>query len=169
MRIIDEQLRTGPFHREALLTAGYSEKVLRGRRFRRLFPRVWVHVDHEMTEADWIAAARLAMPSDARVTGATRLRQLGIDVPAERLQFVVGRDLHLDLDGIDLHRTDRLPPCTDEGVSPAAAYVELCRYATVVAAIRVGDELLREEHMTLLELRELVTAEAWREGAAQAR
>ena len=121
-----------------------------------------------MSEADWIVAGRLALPADARLTGATRLRQLGIDAPPGRLQFVVGRDLHLDLDGIDLHRTDSLPPCTDEGVSPAAAFIELCRYATVLAAIRVGDELLRRGHMTLIELRELVRAEAWRGGAAQA-
>ncbi|RYJ04786.1 MAG: hypothetical protein EON52_14975, partial [Actinomycetales bacterium] len=141
MRSLDARFCSAPFHRDEIVSAGYSEKVLRGRRFRRVFPRVWVHVDHPMSEADWIQAGRLALPPDARLTGATRLRQLGVEVASDRLQFVVGHDLHLDLDGIDLHRTDSLPPCDDEGVSPAAAFIEL---------------------------RELVRAEAWREGAAQA-
>ena len=41
-REIDPRFLSGPFLSREFLPHGYSEKVLRGMRFRRLYPRVWV-------------------------------------------------------------------------------------------------------------------------------
>ena len=50
----------------------------------------------------------LALPPGARTTGATRLRQVGLDA-GDRwpFHFVVEGDLHLTLEGVFLHRTTR--------------------------------------------------------------
>ena len=71
--------------------------------------------DHLMTDADWVEAARLALPCRARLTGITRLQQLGLGLRSAQvpLHFVIEGELHLDIDGIFLHRTKRLAP-TDE-------------------------------------------------------
>lgn len=167
---VPAHLRTGPFHVSTFLAAGLGEKVLRGSRFRRLFPRVWVWAEHEMTHLDWIRAGELALHQDVRCTGITRLQRLGLEEgPRWPLHFVIGRDHHIDLDGIVLHRTHRIPPCDDCDVSPAAAFVAWCATARAIEAIRVGDWLLHHGHMTTLELRELVRHEPWRDGAAEAR
>ncbi len=66
--------------------------MLRGKRFVRQYDGVWRHRDHAMTAADWLEAARLALPADARVTGITRLQLLGLDFgPRLPLRFVVAR------------------------------------------------------------------------------
>jgi len=170
MREVSAPFRTRPFHRDAFLAAGYSEKVLRGKRFRRLLPGVWVWHDHEMTEADHVLAARLALPERARLTGVSAIRRLGLDIgAAQPAHFVIAGDHHLELEDVVLHRTDRMPPAGDEDVHPVAAFVEYCRWASVLDAICVGDWLLFNGHMTPVQLRELVHVEQWREGSAQAR
>lgn len=145
--------------------------MLEGRRFVRLFPRVWRHCDLLMTRDRWIEAGRLALPDDALLTGITLIQQLGLDVgPAFPLHFVVGRELHLALDGIFLHRTVALPPASDDGcASPAAAFLSFCTGARLIDAVIVGDWLLHEGHMTLDELAALVDEQAWRDGATEAR
>lgn len=144
--------------------------MLRGKRFRRLFPRVWVHIDHVMTGLDWIAAATLAMPARAQLSHITRIQALGLDFGATKpLRFTVAGDLHLDLDDIFLHRTEVLPPLDDVGVTPAAAFIQYCADARMIDAIKVGDWLLHGRHMTLLEVAELARRDHWRPGARQVR
>ena len=53
----------------------------------------------------------------------------------------MSRDLHLDLDGVFLHRTARMPPLDTVGVAPVAAFVSYCSLARTVDAIKVGDWL----------------------------
>lgn len=169
MHHVSPDFRNGPFTQRAFLAAGFSRKLLRGRRFRRLFPRVWVHVDHVMTPGDWVLAAVLTLPGDARLTGITRVQQLGLDHGPQRpLHFVVARDHHIATDGIMLHRTDRMPPADDVAVTPAAAYLAYCAEATVLDAVIVGDWLLHHQHMTLPGLTELACRDDWRAGSAQA-
>lgn len=148
---------------------GVSRKQLCGRSFRRLLPRVWVHVDHEMTHGDWIEAARLALTDRAALTGITRIQALGLDFgPREPLRFVVAGDLHIDIDRVFLHRTRRLPPTDEVGVTPAGAYIAYCATARVIDAIKVGDWLLHHGHMTVMGLRELALHDRWRDGAREA-
>ncbi len=147
-----------------------SERRLRGKAWKRLFPRVWVHVDHAMSEADWITAARLTMPKRAQLSHLTRIQALGLDYGERRpLRFTVAGDLHLDFDDIFLHRTEVLPPLDDVGVTPAAAFIQYCATARMIDAIKVGDWLLRHRHMTVLEVGELARRDLWRPGAHQAR
>lgn len=143
--------------------------MLQGARFVRVFPEVWRARDHEMSTEDWIHAATLALPAHARLTGISRLQLLGLEFgPRRPIRFVVEGDLHLAIDGIFLHRTKRLPPTDEVGVTPAAAFIAYVARARVIDAIKVGDWLLREGHMTLAELRALALSALWRDGAHEA-
>lgn len=143
--------------------------MLRGQRFVRVLPRVYRLRDHEMTEDDWVQAARLALPDRARLTGITRIQQLGLDFgPRLPVRFVVEGDLHLAFEEIFLHRTKRLPPVDEVGVTPAAAFLSYCRRARVIDAIKVGDWLLHQRHMSVGEVQDLALAEQWRDGADEA-
>lgn len=160
----------GPFTREQALRAGLPSRALLGRRFVRLFPRVWVWNEHAMTHGDWILAASLALPERAQMTGITRIQELGLrEGPLRPFHFVVRGDLHIDLPDVFLHRTEMLPPLDDTGVTPAGAFLAYASDARVIDAIKVGDWLLNQRHMTLIELRELVAREPWRAGAREAR
>lgn len=169
MQRVPEQLLHGPFHRRTALAEGLSPRVLEGTRFVRVLPRVFCHRDHAMGPQDWVVAAVLALPDRARLTGITRIQQLGLDFgPRMPVRFVVEGDLHLAFDEIFLHRTKRLPPTDEVGVTPAAAYLAYCRRARVVDAVKVGDWLLHQRHMTVPEVRDLALAELWRDGASEA-
>jgi hypothetical protein len=125
--------------------------------------------DHVMTPQDEVAAAALALPPDARLTGITRIQQLGLDFgPRLPVRFVVARDLHLDLEGVFLHRTAVMPPLDGAGAAPVAAFVSYCSLARVVDAIKVGDWLLHEEHMGWDELHCFALRDRWRAGADEA-
>lgn len=169
-RQISPAFLNGPFTAAAFVDAGFSKKLLLAKRFTRWHPRVWVSSSYEMTHADRREAARLALPPHARMTGITRIQDLGLDHGDRTpLHFVVEGDLHLDLEGITLHRTAQMPPTDDRGVTPAPAFVAYCVDARVIDAIAVGDWLLYWKHMSLDELADLVTEQPWRNGAAQAR
>lgn len=159
----------GPFTRAMALALGVTARMLNGKRFERVFPDVWNVRGRTMSDLDWIKAAILAMPARARLTGISLIRALGLDYGQLRpIQFVITGDLHLDIEDIDLHRTVRLPPATDNGVSPAAAFIAYCVNARVIDAIKVGDWLLHHQHMTVIELREVARMELWRPGSRQA-
>jgi hypothetical protein len=122
-----------------------------------------------MTHEDRIAAARLALPDSAYLTGISRLQQQGLDFgPRIPVRFVVQGDHHLALDGVFLHRTKRLPPCDDIGVTVEAAYISYCSLARVIDAIKVGDWLLRRGHLTKESLKKLALHDLWRAGSQEA-
>ena len=136
----------------------------------RPFPRVYVRRDHEMTGADWIAAANLSMPDRSQLSHVSRIQSLGLDIgDVLPVRFTVSGDLHLAVKGIFLHRTEVLPPLDDIGVTPAAAFIQYCATATMIDAIKVGDWLLHRRHMTSLEVSELARRDDWRPGARQVR
>jgi hypothetical protein len=168
MKQIPREL-VGPFTRTWARAAGVTKSMLQGKRFVRIHPGVWRHVEHEMSPGDWIEAARLALPSSARTTGLTRLQQLGLDFgPRLPVRFVIQGDHHLALDGIFLHRTKLMPPTDDVGVTPTAAFVACCASLRVIDAIKVGDWLLHRGHMTLRSLADLIDGQPWRRGASEA-
>lgn len=169
MRPIPPSLQSGPFDRTTAQAHGVTSRMLQGKRFVRVHHDVWRLAEHAMTDDDWVTAARLALPAGARLTGITRLQQLGLDFgPRRPIRFVVDRDLHLALDGVFLHRTKRLPPTDEVGVTVAAAYVSYCARARVIDAIKVGDWLLHHGHTTLDEIRSLALSALWRHGADEA-
>lgn len=144
--------------------------MLSGASWRRLFPRVWVHIDHLMSDADWLSAAALALPERAQLSHVSRIQALGLNVGDQRpIHFTVSGDLHIDLPGIFLHRTELLPPLDNVGVTPAAAFIQLCATARRLDAIVAGDWLLHGRHMTRNEVSELARRDDWRPGAGQVR
>ena len=168
MNLVPDLLRKGPVHRRELLASGVSRDVLEGVQFRRLHEAVYVHRDHEMSWEDHVEAARLALPASARTTGATRLRQLGLAVGSEwPLHFVVEGDLHLALARVFLHRTVKMPPSDDVGVSVEAAFVAFCAEARMIDAIKVGCVLLNKEWLDLHLLDQILTEEKWRRGVSE--
>lgn len=165
---VPSQFLSGPFARADALAAGLPARVLEGTRFVRDHAGVYHYRAHEMTFADRLRAARLALPPDARTTGITRLQELGLDHgPRSPLHFVVQGDLHLQLEGVFLHRTVKMPPSDDLGVSVEAAYVAYCAEARTVDAIKEGCELLRLGRLDLHLLDELLTEESWRRGVPE--
>jgi hypothetical protein len=169
MRPIPAELSVGPFTRAMAEKHGVTARMLDGQRFTRVFPGVWRLRDHEMTEDDWVAAAAMALPDRAHLTGISRLQRLGLDYgPKRPLRFVIEGDHHLDIDDIFLHRTKRLPPTDDVGVTIPAAFIAYCAEARVIDAIKVGDWLLHEGHMAAESLRTLALSSLWRPGAHEA-
>jgi hypothetical protein len=143
--------------------------MLEHTRFRQVFPRVYCLADLVLTPMKQIAAARRNLPTDARTTHSTRLLELGLEHgPLEPLHFVVARDLHLDVDGIMLHRTAMMPPSGPLGVCAEAVFVALAATERMIDLIIIGDWLLRHEHMSLASLGEFVERCPCRSGAAQA-
>ena len=84
------------------------------------------------------------------------------------MRFVILGDHHLAIGGIFLHRTKKLPPLDDVGVTAEAAFLFYCAQARVIDAIKVGDWLLHHGHLDRGVLAELAVAELWRPGAHEA-
>ena len=167
--VVPRELMLGPFTSRRAHELGVSEKVLRGSRFRRLLPRVWVTNDHAMTHLDWIMAAELALPDRAQCSHVTRIQRLGLDHGSTTpLHFSIAGDHHLDLPDVFLHRTEVLPPVDAAGVVPAAAFIGLASTARLIELIKVGDWMLHHRHMTTNGLVELAHRDLWRPGARQA-
>ena len=120
------RLPEGPFTRRQALAAGFSSRMLQGDGFVRVFPRVWRRASHEMSDADWVRAARLALPEEAHLTGISLIQELGLDYgPRKPIHFVVAGDLHLAFEGVFLHRTKALAPrrkamCASTALSTAS-------------------------------------------------
>jgi hypothetical protein len=169
VRPLPAELLHGPFTRARAAELGVTSRMLQGRRFVRVHHEVWLHRDCLMTTRDRIMAAKLALPADAHLTGITRLQEAGLDFgPKRPLRFVIGRDHHLVLDDVFLHRTKRLPPVDEVGVVVPAAFLAYCARARVIDAIKVGDWLLHGGHMTVADLRTLALSALWRDGAHEA-
>jgi hypothetical protein len=165
---ISSELMRGPFTVEHSRQLGLPRGVL-VRRFIRLHPRVWCHPEHLLSHDDRVLAATLALPDRAKLTGISRIQQLGLDFgPRTPIRFVIRGDHHLALDGIFLHRTKRLPPYDHHGVAPEAAFIAYCSLARVIDAMKVGDWLLRDGHLTVESVRALALRELWRAGAQEA-
>lgn len=168
MKIVPDRFRKGPIHRRDALAGGITRDVLEGVQFTRLHEGVYCHRDHEVSWEDHVEAARLALPDTARTTGATRLRQLGFAVGGEwPLHFVTEGDLHLELDGVFLHRTVKMPPHGDEAVTNEAAFVAFCAEARLLDAIKLGSVLLNRELLDLGLVDQIMIEEKWRWGVRE--
>lgn len=160
---------SGPFTVEQARELGVTEKMLRGKRFVRLLPRVWAVADQPLTHRHWLDAARLALPERAKLSHLSRIHYLGLELGSSApFHFTVAGDLHLDLPKVFLHRTEVMPPVDDIGVTPAAAFIQACATERLVDLIVVGDWLLQRELMTIEEVVWLAREQSWRPGAAQA-
>jgi hypothetical protein len=142
--------------------------MLQHPRFVEVHPSVYRLADVELDEGGRVDAARRAVPADARVSHGTRLRLLGVRRgPLLPIHLTIGRELHLKLPGIMLHRTALMRPHDDEHVSVEAAYIGYAMTARLIDLIVIGDWLLHRGHMTKESVLALAKAQSWRPGAAQ--
>lgn len=145
-----------------------TPRMLQHKRFEELYPSVYRLAGVELDQPGVIDAAQRALPDDARVSHATRLRLLGVERgPLEPIHFTVARDLHLDIPGIMLHRTVVMPPHGSRAVSVEAAYLGFAATARPIDLIVVGDWLLHRKHMSAESLLTLAHSQPWRPGAAE--
>lgn len=169
MKPIPDELCSGPFLRERALALGLTSRMLDARRIKRIHPRVYCLRDYELTYDDRVRAAKMALPDHVRLTGISRIREAGLDYgPELPVRFVIEGDHHLAIEGIFLHRTKRLPPSDDVGVTMEAAFISYCSLARVIDAIKVGDWLIHRDQMDLEKLKTLALGEQWRDGADEA-
>jgi hypothetical protein len=158
-----------PFSRREALAAGVTGRMLEHPRIQQVFPSVYTLVGTSLTDLQIVDAADLALPDDARASHLTRLRRLGLDYgPLRPLHFTVGRDLHLDIPGIFLHRTVVMPPASPDGVCAEAAFVGAAATLRIVDLVKVGDWLLHRGHLTRDSLLHRITRDPWRPGAGAA-
>lgn len=166
---IPDLLRTGPFTRRTARAAGLSDRQLQGRSFERVFPSVWRHRDHVMSPSDWRAAAVMALPERAALSHVSRIQSLGLDIGADRpVHATIAGDLHRSIEGIFLHRTEVMPPRDEDGVFPAAAFVQCASTMRLLDLIVVGDFLLHRGLATSEQITAICAVHPWRPGAAQA-
>ena len=96
MHVIPHQLCGGPFLYADAIDAGVTPAMLRTRRFRKIHRGVYVLADVELDLVGRIAAARLALPPDARLSHLSRIQELGLRIgPEAPLHFTVARDHHV--------------------------------------------------------------------------
>lgn len=154
-----------PFHRDEAIELGVSARQLEHRRFVELLPRVYRHTDTLMTPQAWVSAASLALPPDAHVSHQTRLVGLGLEYGSLMpMHFTIGRDLHLAVPNVFLHRTVRLPAATAAGVSVAASVVGFASIARQLDVIVVIDWLVHRGHLDIATLERIVVEDWWRPG-----
>lgn len=166
---IPEHLCERAFSRTEALEAGISARMLQHPRFETVYPCVYKIAGTTLDARRMVEAATLALPDDARLSHLTRLRPLGLDYgPLEPLHFTVDRDLHLDIAGIFLHRTVRMPPVDEIGVRPEAAFIAAAAKLRLIDLVKIGDWLLHRQHMTIDSLVSLIHADPWRPGAGAA-
>jgi hypothetical protein len=122
-----------------------------------------------MTDDDWRAAAALALPPTAHLTGISRLQAAGLDYgPRLPVRYVVQGELHLAFEHVFLHRTKLLPPVDQVGVTIEAAFVAYCAAARVIDGIKVGDWLLHRDLLDLGATARLAESQLWRPGSNEA-
>jgi hypothetical protein len=157
------------FSRDEALDRGITPRMLEHPRFEALFPSVYRLAGTPLTDLQFIDAAGLALPDDARASHLTRLRRLGLEYgPLQPLHFTIGRDLHLDIEGIFLHRTVVTPPAGARDVCAEAAYVGAASMLRTIDLVKVGDWLLHRNYVTIGSLLARIHADPWRPGAGAA-
>jgi hypothetical protein len=138
-------------------------------RFVAVFPAVYAVAGTALTDLQLIDAAEGALPDDARASHLTRLRRLGLSYGSRQpLHFTIGRDLHLDIPNIFLHRTVVMPPSSPAGVCVEAAFIGAASTLRTIDLVKIGDWLLHREHMTTGSLLARIHADPWRPGAGAA-
>ena len=85
MRPIPAELCAGPFRRADAIRLGVTERMLQGRRFRRLLRDVYVLSDLPVTHALTCAAVPLAVPKESSATRRPSLRAASPSAWASRL------------------------------------------------------------------------------------
>lgn len=145
-RDVPAVLRTRPFTIAQAEAFGVTRKMLRGRRFRRLFPGVYVLATVELTWVLWLYAAMLVLPHDAVVSHLSAMRLWGLDLRRGPLEFSTNTTAVTEHDRIRLHRRGgRLSPSEVDGLpvtGPDRTFVDCALTLSFVQLVQLGDHLL---------------------------
>jgi hypothetical protein len=139
----------GSFTTAAAYAAGVSRESLRGPRVRRLHSGVYVARDAVLDLVAEIRAARLVLPPHTLVTGVTALWCFGVEVASPRpLQFLTTHPHQVRRPGLQVSRTDRLPPARGLLVCPEHAFAVAARRLDLLQLVTAGDWLVRRSRTT---------------------
>lgn len=167
MRDLPPELIVRPFTSAQARDAGVSWKVLQSRRFRRLFPDVYVHSAVSLSLETWLVAVLLVMPDDAVVSGVSAARLWGFDPSGHPELHVSTRRTTRTcrLPGVVLHRHLReIPSVVRRGLpvtSPERTVVDCARRLGHVQLVQLVEHLLRTTTMQLSDLRTLAQHRPW--------
>ena len=139
--------------------------MLQHPRFVRVYPQVYRLAETVLDRRGTITAARLSLPGDAVVSHMTRLELTGVSSGPGDLHFTIGRELHLDLPGVVLHRTLKMPPRDRVGVTISAAWLQAASLLKPIAAIALADRLIRLGKTDATALAQVAAIDPWRPGA----
>lgn len=148
-----------PFTVAQAASRGIDRKVLRGRRFRRLFRGVYIAADVRLTIRVRLQAALLVLPKDALVSHVSAARLWGFDVRGrDELEFSTNSTAVTSLPGVRLHRrqgrlkdwaVDELPL-----TGPDRTFVDCGTRLGLVELVQLAEHLLHTRATTLDTLRQ---------------
>jgi hypothetical protein len=143
-----------PFTREQAVSAGLSDTVLRGRRFRRLFRGVYVSAAVELEVRHWILAAVLAMPAGSVASHVSALRLYGFTIgPLHPFHVSTESKTHTRHPGIVPHqRKHRIGAVVVDGVpvtGPDRTIVDIATKVTFIELVQAIEVMLHRGHTTL--------------------
>lgn len=164
---LPDHLAARAFHRREALAAGLTSRMLEHPRFVRIHHAVYRLESTRLDRLGQIEAAALALPDDAVASHMTRLEIAGVRVGSPTLHFTVARDLHLELEGVMLHRTVKLPPCDARGVSPAGAWVQSASILRPIDVVAAADWLVANQVTDRAALAAAADLDPWRPGASR--
>ncbi|WP_229051827.1 endonuclease domain-containing protein [Aeromicrobium sp. Leaf350] len=147
-----------PFTTAQARASGITERVLGGRRYRRLFRGVHISADSTIDLFTWIAAAMLLLPPDAAVSHTTAMRLYGLD-PGGRhgLEFSTNHPSPRRIPGLTLHRRlGTLHPRAIGGfptLGPDRTFVDVALRLRLPELVAFGDHLVHRGLTTIEDLR----------------
>lgn len=158
---LPDGLRGKAFTREIGRRHGLTEKMLRGRRFVRMFDGVYRYAHTPVTYELTIEAARLVLPPDAALSHVSSLRLRGLAMrPEMPLHFSTNSGLRTRQRGIVVHRRQgHLNPTMRSGfpiLGPDRTFVDCGTQLSLRQLVEVGDWLVAQELTDLVTLRDYV-------------
>ena len=156
---IPASLRTRPFTLTEARAAGLTDRMLRGRRFRRVFAYVYVCADVPDTPLIRLAAAILRAPH-AFATDLTAAQVLGVPVPTDPITYLGIRrgDPRIRAAGTRVREYVDPPRTIRHGgfviASPPQVFVQLADRLPLLDLVIAGDAMVRPGHTSLDALRE---------------
>jgi len=163
MRALPPELHGNVFTSAQANAVGITRQMLRGSRFRRLFPDVYTTAATVVTLDVQVRAAFLTLPDDAVASHTTALHVRGVNVgPPWPLHFSTNTSAQSRNKGINLHRRrGRLHPVVHDGIpvlGPDRTFVDCGTTLRLRDLVIAGDWLIRLDQTTRAQLIEYAFA-----------
>ncbi|GAB3753492.1 endonuclease domain-containing protein [Microlunatus parietis] len=139
---------------------GLTVRQFRAPRFRRLSHGVYLSGPEAATLTERAAAALLALPKDAVITGVTALWMHGVEIGSPMpIRAATGTGGRTVREGIRLARVRRLPESHRRLARPAPAWLAANAELDLVQSVAAADRLIRLGRVSQSEL--VAGADAW--------